>query len=671
MALADEQIAKVTEIVTGKLSVVQSWAQSARTAAQTALDSVGVLAPPPVLIQFPDAPTIPEPLEPRALDIPEPRVNNNPQSVTFSGTESLSFEEPAEVPAPQYGVPVPVPSRPTDAPPSPPTQYPTASVGTAPVMPDISPPTAPVIGIPDPPDLVSISIPTLAMPSVDPFNAELPAYDSESSRMGGLVAKAETLIAETRTQLAAAATAFAAAQASKGGELTQDFLALNDDRKKRMRQQEDEAVAVIDREVMAKTKEARTLWAARNFSLVPGMLVDQVNEIEIEGGRKVREASSKINQAAMKLAKDEFDKVMNIYLTLEQNLIEYNLEVARRSLEEEKVRVRAQMELFNSVLAMYKAKQSAVGAHIEVFQAQKQFALQQIGAYKTAVDGAVAATAENEARARIYSSQVQASKVQADLFKSSMKAALAPIEAYKAQLIGVKAEADTAVANIESYRESVKGYAAAVDAATAEVRAYAAQVQAVGASTSVAETNARAYAEYIQQAVRGSTVYKTFIAEQSEVMSAYMQTFREASNANEGFVRAQAAKVSAETEMTSAKISAFDKYVRSFSSYNRAMAEKTSAVMAHSMTSAENAARAQALVNQAQSEADKITAGALAGKAQALAGLAQGAMSALHVSASAQGTGSTSSSYGYGKNVSASGGGSRTLSESRTESISA
>lgn len=674
MALADEQISKVTTIVNSKLGTVRGWAAQAQAAAATAIDAVGLLEPPNVEIQFPVAPVIGEPVEPSALAFPNATIANEPASAAFSGNAPpLTFEKPADIPSPVYGSPVAVPDRPNAAPPAPPTQYPTVAANTdVPDLPDLAVPATPTLDIPDPPDLISIDIPELTeLADIEPFSEAPPEYSGEQSKMEGLIAKVEQLLVDSRDKLTAASESFAALQANKGASLTTGFLQLNADRAKRMRQQEDEAAAIVDREVLAKTKEARAIWASRNFSLVPGMLVDQVNELEIEGGRKIREASSKINQTFIKMAKEEFDKVMSIYIALEQNLLEYNLEVARRFLEEEKIRVRAQIELFNSVLELHKAKQSTVNAHIEAFRAQKQFSLERIGTYKTAVDGAVAKTAENEARIRIYGTQVQSLKTQTELYKSSTKAVLAPIEAYKAQLIGIKANADTAVANVQSYREAIKGYAAAVDAATAEVGAYAAQVQANSSVTGIEETNIRAYSEYIQQAVRSSSVYKTFAAEQSELLSAYLQTFREAAATNESFVRAQSAKVTAETQLTSAKVSAYEAYMRNFSSYNKALAEKTAAMMSHSMTSAENAARAQALINQAQSETDKVTAGALAAKAQALAGLAQGAMSALHVSASAQGTGSTASSYGYGISTTSNWGGTTSRSETKSQSLGA
>lgn len=678
MALADEQIGKVTAIVNSKLSTIQDWVTRTKLAANNSIDAVGTLAVPNIEIQFPSAPAIGNPVPPDAGSVPDHTVTNDPESVAFSGVQNISFSAPSAIPAPVYGTPVSVPARPTPTLTAPPTVYPTTTNPVAPAVPVLTAPTAPTISLPDAPTLVGIDIPTLDMPDIQSFSVALPEYSNDLIKLNDQAGNVDTILDGLKSSFEGAVTDFTNRQRTNinahylTGADKQHALTNGDYDANRLAQRKrlmDEAAVAIDREVMGEVDKATTVWAARNFSIVPGMLIDQVNDLEIEGGRKLRAMSSKINQEIFKQAKEDFDKILAIYVAVEQNLIDYHLERIRRAVEQEKVKVRSQMELFNAALELYKAKQQTINAHIEAFNVEQKAKIQLVGAYKTAVEGAVAKTAENEARVRIYGTQVEALKVQTNVFTTSVKAATAPVEAFKAQLIGVKANADTAVANIESYREAIKGYAAAVDAASSEIRAYAAQVQAASSSAGVAETNARAYATYIQESVRNNSVYRTFASEQSEVLNAYLQTFREAANTNESFVRAQAAKVSAQVQVTTARAAAFDNHVRTYASYNRALAEKTAAVMSHSMTSAENAARAQALANQAQSEVSKISAGALAAKAQALAGLAQGAMSALHVSASAQGTGSTASSYGYGTNTVINWGGTTEKSESKTARV--
>ena len=679
--LADQQISKVSDIVYDKLATVTQWATDAKTAAQQAIESIGLLDVPNIEIQFPQAPEIQSPVAPSITSVPDYVVSNNPQSVTFTPTSQVSFVEPTTVPTPVYGTPVAVPDRPQATLPLPPTAYPTMANPSAPVAPTLSLPDVPVVQLPDAPALLSISVPTAPSITVESFGGTRPdnsgmlaVIDERIARIGAALTQANQRLS-AKVDAAKAAEKAAVLDPYFGNTAPEKSIYGEGDYQKnvpmdRMRSFHD-AVETIDRELMQKRDELTTAWAGKNFSLVPGMLVGQVNDLEIEAGRKVRELAGKINEETGKTALEDFSRIWELYVELEKSYIDVTLEQARRGLEEEKLRVRTQIELFNASLELYKSKLGSVSAYVEAYNAELSAQLELSRSYKVAVDGAIAETAENSARVAIYNAQVQVGKVQAETQTTALRAATAPLELYKAQLIGVKANADTAVANIEAYREAIRGYASAVETASAEVEAYAAQVAAVSSAAGVAETNAKAYATYIEEAARTNTVFKTFVTEQGEVLSANLQTFRDAGNTNESFLRAQAARIAGQAEITGARVSAFDNYVRNFSSYNRALADKTAAVMNHSMTSAENAARAQALLNQATAETDKIKAGALAGKASALAGLAQGAMSAMHVSASAQGSGSTGSSYGYNRSWTANWGGTTQKSESKVQRLSA
>ena len=673
MALADAQIDKVSGIVNGKLGAVMGWARSAETVATNAIDAIGKLTIPNIEIQFPEAPNLTAPEAPDSGAPPDHAVDVSPQSTTFAPTGTISLKTSAAIPDPLYGSAVDVPERPSVDIPAPPTSYPTVGVSAVPSAPSLSTPASPEIVAPDFPeflDVVAVEIPPLALAD---FATPIPGHAATVAALKRIDAEIDKIYAQVEGR-------FRNEQARANNLYKELVLGINRDsylllytrrldaQRKRLM---DEAASVVDREVVVKTEEATTLWASRNFSLAPGMLVDQVNELEIEGGRKVRDASSKINQEIAKIAAEDFKKELDFYMTLEQVFIDLHLEQIREASERQKIQVRQQIELFNASLELFNAKIAALNVDIEAYNTQLKSLLEYNAAYGKVVEGAIAETAVNEALLQVFNSQVQIQKAQTDVYSSGVKAAAAPLEAYKATLLGVKANADTIVANIGAYREAIKGYAAAVEATSSEVEAYASQIQAAASAGGVAETNARAYATNIQEAVRRNSVYKTFADEQADLLNANVQTFRDVVGANESFLRTQAAKVGAEAEIMSARAAAYDKQVRTFASYNKALADYTAATMSHSMTSAENVARAQALANQAAAEAAKIDAGAMAAKASALAGLAQGAMSALHVSASAQGTGGTTSSYSYSTNWTSNWGGTTRKSESKIQRLTA
>lgn len=671
MALAETQISQVSRTVLGKLATVTDWVNRTQTAAESTLANIGTVAPINVDIQFPAAPGLTPPVN---TDIgsapPVAEVLINPETVSFTPTGNISLKLGDPVPDPEYGVAKAVPDRPTGQVPVPPLDYPTTPTEALPPQPVLTGTVAPTITMPDAPTFIQINIPTIPQLTFEELGVSVPQLGTALASVSSVADRVDAILNNAAQRLNVTIDEYRMDNAEVAQLLQTKYLqayeAHLDAHRKRLM---DELASAVDREVVAKTEEVHTAWAAKNFSIAPGMLIDQVNELEIEGGRKLREQASKINQEIAKIATEDFKQELEFYVMLEQCLMDLHMEQVREVVELEKLRLRQQLDLFNATVELYNAKISAVSADVEAYNALISAQVEYSGAYKTIVDGAIAEVAENESRVQVYGSQVNLLKAQADVYNETIRASIAPLEAYRYTLVGVKANSDTVVANIEAYREAVRGYAAAVEAVSAEVEAYAAQVQAGASAAGVAQTNARAYATYIQEAVRQYSNYTTFAGEQSELLSTNIQAFRDVVGANESFLRAHAAKVSSEAEIVTAQVSGHEKAVRSVMAYNKAVADYHAAMTTHSMTSAENVARAQALDNQIAAETAKINAGAAAAKASALAGLAQGAMSALHVSASAQGSGMTNSSYSYSKNVTSNWGGTRRQSESRIQQI--
>lgn len=682
--LAMEQLEKVNGIVTSKLDVIKDWASKAKEAADSAIESIGTLTLPTIDVLYPDAPDLKSPTTPTGGTPPTASVTNSPVSVAFSQTQALQLVTPPPIPTPVYGAPVAVPDRPSASVPASPSEYPVAPLTNIPAVPAISIPAVPEATELQAPQLVSIAVPTIPAVQILPFSENIPSL---SDATGGAFSFSdlrdwtEKVLADNTTDVTDALAAYLAAEEAVAGYIAPSAYSanaiggehsgvhVNHIRRRYLARQA--AEVEIDEKLAAKVKQVNNEWAARNFGIVPGMAIEQINELELAADKEIRAAAAAAARDSMLRMAEDLPKWQSMVSVLEQCTIDLHLLSIERSLEAEKYKLRSQMTLFNSLLDIYSAKQTAINASIEAYNAELEAVQQKNAANKTVVDGAIAELAENDARVSIYRSQVGLVKTQVGAYTTGLKARTLPLEAYKAQIAGVKSNVEIVVANIESYREAIRGYAAAVEASVAEVGAYAAQVSATASGAGIAEANARLYATHVQETARANTVYKTFIAEQSDVLNANMQAFRDASQTNESFVRAQAARVSAEADITAAQINAFDTVVRSYSSYNRAVADTTAAAMSYSLTASENASRAQSLLNQAAAEAAKVDAGALGAKAVAVSALAQGAMSALNVSASAQGRGGTSSSYGYARNFTVNWGGTTSKSESKIQRLSA
>jgi len=672
MALADNQIESVTDIVNSKLDLIQQWATKSKLAADTAIDGVGTFTLPGINMASIGNVDFGEPKQLSGLgSIPDPSVENNPASVTFTATGNVSQPDLVDIPSAVYAAPVVPDDRPSITLPQPPTAYPVAALPTQPAPDTVVDVKAPVITATAPPALVPVTIPTIEFPTIPPFSVAFPQKSVAKQDLDAKMAKIDSLISSVDSRLVAlrnSSSSYDTGLRSKLATFEDDLRSGIESQRARMVQ---EAASNIDFELTREVRKVMVEYAARNFSLIPGMAVDKVNEIELLASRKLIEETSKVNTELSAQAAEDAQLFANMYYELEQNLIDVYLLQCDEQVELEKIRVQAQIELFNATLALFNAERSDRQMVAEAYKAELQANLELVGAYKVQVEGATADVAENDARTQIYNAQVEALRPQIDVYKADIRKALLPLEIYKTRLAGLKSQSDVALGNIEAYREAVKAYVAAVDASSSEVKAYAAQVQAVSSSVGVSETNSRAYTANIQELLKRSDTSKTFVAAQSDVMNANLLTFRTAADVNEGFVKAQAARIAAQAELVSTRTNAYGQYANAQSVVNKTFAQLNEAKMSNSMAAAEHASRVNALNAQARAEQEKMNAGALAAKAQALAGLAQGAMSALHVSASASGTGSTSSSAGVSYGLSSNWGGGTSKSETYRQILSA
>jgi hypothetical protein len=680
VALADAQINKVTDTVNDKLVTVRQWANRAQTAAETAINSVGTFQVPTIDIAATAAPTLAAPVNPSLSTPPLPSVFSSPVSVGFSESGQVTLVEPNEIPEPVYGTPELPADRPSLTAPTAPLEYPTAEIPQLPAAPVLGSPQAPDLQRPDEPLFVSMALGAFELPEISAYEEVPPdaaetlaSLEAELNKLNDLANVSTTAFKQTietdviATQIDAglvdqynAATKLAVTPGNKVGYLA--------DLAENTRTFE---IDKIDKEASRKVDELFSNWAARNFSIAPGMLMDSVLDVQETVAEKVREVNSQVSLEISQKRQALVEMHYKWFRTICDLAFELHMKLVRREVWKEKLRVELAMEQYNTTLSLFKAALGTNLTLVEAWEVQSRATLETGQAVPRELEGLLATTSEGQARLQMFSADSQLQEAKVDVYRSQTQLATAPLEVYKAKMGGLRSQSEVVLSNIQAYGAAVKAYAASVDAASAELDAFAAQAQAVTSGASVAETNTRAYGEYIQQSSRRYEAYRTFMSAQSDVLRANLSSFQAATQTNETFMRAQAAKVSAQAEITLARVSAFTNSIQAYGSYNRALSQYSAASLNHAMTAAENATRVQALAAQAQAETDRVNAGAISAKAQALAGLAQGAMSAMYVSASSQAAGSTSTGASYSYGVSSNWGGNADYSETRRQTLSA
>src|SRR4249920_464042 len=104
--LAEDQVDYVTQIVKDKLAAVFKWAESARAAAQSAINAIGAFPVPMITMNAPDAPGLAGAESPGAGDAPNTKVGVSPKSVSYIETGQIYWAQPSALPDLKYGVAV-------------------------------------------------------------------------------------------------------------------------------------------------------------------------------------------------------------------------------------------------------------------------------------------------------------------------------------------------------------------------------------------------------------------------------------------------------------------------------------------------------------------------------------------------------------------------------------
>lgn len=645
--LSKTQITDVTTAVKDKLDKVKQWATSAKTAAGTAIDKIGTFTAPTITINKPDMGNLTAPNPPQIGSIPDDDVTVSPTSVTYTKIGGdLTAPTLTGLSSPAYGKSVAPDTLPSSTfPAAPQTSYapnlvlPGSSDLTKPVAPDVS-------EIPKPP-LHPISVPEILFPTIPPFQGEVPKFTPFTGDITVTNVDLTPYVDNASNVLAASSTSFPI------NELVTEMINRN------------------DRELQALTEKSFTTYAAKNFSVAPGMLVEEVDAIQESIARKNREGISEINKSYMNEQFEQWKVAVGIGIAVEKQMITIALEETRRNLETEKLRVGAAIELFNSAVAAFNSEQMARTAYASAYRAELEANLRITETYQPLVDGAMTTLTNNEVKSQMFTADTKLNQAKADVYKVQVEAASTDIKLYEQKIAAIKAQSEVVASNIEMYRQAVKSYAEGVVASSAGLNGYAAQIQAAGTQASVAEANANAYAEYARAVTKQTSVGRAYVSEQADVIKARVSAFQAASQADEAYMRAKAARLSGLAEIASTKVAAQSAKVQVYSAYNKALARYNEATSSYALLSAEHSAQSAALNALATAEVDKVNAGAKAAVASAKSALAQGAMSAMYVSASATASGSTNSSAGTSKGVSVSWGGSSNRSETIRDVASA
>lgn len=385
-------------------------------------------------------------------------------------------------------------------------------------------------------------------------------------------------------------------------------------------------------ETARAVQEAVDTWAARDFSMPPGMLVKQASVVRESGRLKAAELNRDVMVQAATWEIENIRFAVQQGLALEQLTANIFENATKRLFEVARFQAEAQISVFNAQIGLFNAQNSAFQTLAQVYRTRLDGALAKLTAYKTAIDGQVALGQINQQRVEV--------------FKAKLSGVQASVELFTALMRGAQTRADVIKNQFDAYRADVQAYAEQIGAEKVKFDAYESQVKGEVAKAGMLDAQARAFASTIQGLaakadikVKGSQLKLEAARVHIQKYLADVDGFKAKLDASLKEVQFGTQSFQATVEAWKAKAMA-NVSVSEMQSRFADMNARTNIAFSE-MQMSQYTANIQKAAQQAQ-----IALEAAKAMGQYAAQLAAGAMSAMHVSASVQGSGSQSDTFG-------------------------
>ena len=233
-------------------------------------------------------------------------------------------------------------------------------------------------------------------------------------------------------------------------------------------------------------QQALDTWAARGFTLPPGMLQAQLDEVRQGERLKAAELNRDVFIEAAKWEIENTRFAVQQGIALEQAAMNLYENTAKRLFEVARFGAESQMAVFNAQVSLFNAQNDAFKVLADVYRTKLDGALAKLTAYKAAVDGQVALGQINEQKVKVYQARLEAVRSSTEIFKALMQ--------------GAQVRADVIKSQFDAYRTDMQAFAESLNAEKLKFDAYEAQIRGETAKVGLFDSSVRAYAATVQAA---------------------------------------------------------------------------------------------------------------------------------------------------------------------------
>ena len=334
--------------------------------------------------------------------------------------------------------------------------------------------------------------------------------------------------------------------------------------------------------------------------------------------------------------------VMVFVQQLDGMVAEASLGLAKLAFEVEVLKASAQIDLVQAAVNLYNGRVMAFNVAVALYKSRLDAKGIELEKWKAQLAAEIAKTQINEQQGKVYETSIRALTTQATVYNAQVDALMASIEGYKAQTQAAALTADVTRTNLATFGGKVDAYIARLSAHKAKFDRYSAEARGTVAKNQSEATKAQISSANISAATAGMQASAARMEAQAESLKAQAANKgATSSNANlTNSIEAVMAQIdadigrnkimewSAQQQITRVKADGIIDNARMAQQYYAAASEGA-------YRASEQALRAVLASTQASAMAQEAAS-------KTAASVAQGAYSAVHVSASLTGSGRVS-----------------------------
>lgn len=465
-------------------------------------------------------------------------------------------------------------------------------------------PTAPVLNLPDSPTLRTVLIPDVPDLTLSKFEEEAPTADilePDSS----FVFVEELYESNLLDSLQGRISEMLAGGTGLPDPIWQAVWEKNTERE--------------DKNGVKAVREVTEEWAARGFSLPPGVLTTKVQEVrqQVLEAKNTASREVAVQQAQMEVENVRFAVAQA--LALEDTLMSNHLQRQARALQKQQVMSELSINIFNAKVQLFNANVEGFRAKVEVYRTKLEGETKELEAYRIELEGKRIEGELNRQEMEIYMARLQALNTEVTLYRSQIEA--------------VQAIAETDRIKLDTFKTRVQAFSEEVGAKTAEFQAYSEQVKGELAKTQVYDSQVRAYGSRIEawKTHTDGQIAQTKLQYDAEALKlgkfgAQLDSYKAKVAAEVGRISAGATVFEAESKLYAAELGAESARVETEDKQFALAVEEARARTSLELKKAEvNIAQAQRIAELEQEQLKTI--------AGVQSSLAAGAMSAVNLSA--------------------------------------